>query len=133
MSFALDMYDKAKHHPAMEGFCCVLEGHPAKLPFPLSVPYICFGTEKIDSQYLLGDDEGVIETEVMTVKITVPDGFNGDYCRECAKCVTLALADLDDEKRIISISAGECSFDEHSYGYSLKLKFGLRAVRRIRG
>ena len=133
MSFAFDMYDKAKHHPYLEGFCCIMEGHPDKLPFPLSCPYICFGTEIQSEEYLIGDDDGAVENEVMNVRITVPDGYNADYCRECAKCVTLALDELDDEKRIISISAGECGFDEHSYGYSLKMKFGLRPVRNIRG
>ena len=133
MTFAFDMYDTVRSHPYLKNFCCVMEGHPVKIPFPLSKPYICFGTEKQSYEYLPGDANGIVESEIMSVRITVPNGFNSDYCRECARIVILAIDEYDTDKRIISVSAGKCAFDEHSYGYSLKLEFGLRPVRKIRG
>ncbi len=131
MTFAEEMYFKALDDPAFSDMKPVLEKCAGELPFPLEKPYVSFGTEYENGSCLLGS--GMVVSEIMTVNVAVDEEINEGYCRECAKAVTLAVMSLDTGKRIISVSAGGCEYNDAVGCYSIKLKFGLREVLRDGG
>ncbi len=129
MSYALEMCEKAKHCSMLSEMDTAVEHSYSPMPFPLSKPYICFGTEYVSEDFLIGDDSICIK-ENMLVRIDVSDESNGEYCRECARIVCTALTELDSQKRIVSISADKCCHDQKLGTYFINIKFGLREVRR---
>ncbi len=133
MIYAADMYSKALKHPELAGMNMVLEKQAGVLPFPLDRPYVSFGTEYESGGFLLGSQNSMITSEYMVVNVAVSEEINEDYCRSCARTVTLALMSLDTDKRIISVSAGSCEHDEAIGSYTIKMKFGLREVLKNGG
>lgn len=133
MTFAEDMYFKALNDPAFSDMKLVLEKCAGELPFPLEKPYVSFGSEYESGVSLLGNDSGMVVKETMVVNVAVDEEINSEYCRECAREVTLAVINLDTEKKIISVSAGGCEYNDSVGCYSIKIKFGLRELRRNGG
>ena len=130
MSYAFTMYETVNQSGILSEMCCILEYQGEKIPFPLKKNYLVFGTELEEGDFLLGDDGEPQIREVMTVEILTPEYYNGEYCRECAKDVCMTIVGLDAEKRINSLSSGKCEYDKDLSGYRIRLKFGLREVKR---
>ncbi len=133
MTFASEMYFKALKDHAFSEMQPVLERQAGVLPFPIEKPYVSFGTESESGEYLLGSDGGMVANEIMTVNVAVSEETNENYCRECARNAALAIISLDTEKRIISVSAENCKYNSAAGVYVVKIKFGLREVRKSGG
>lgn len=124
MSYAMTIYQRALHCESLAHIKPVLERNFAAADFPIEKPYVSFGTEYVKGEFLLGNDSPLME-ESMTVTVSVSDKTDGEYCRALAKEVCLAVVGLDEEKRIISINAGECRYDPVRCAYSIIMKFGI--------
>lgn len=133
MTYSFEMYSAAKKHPDLADMTMVTETESNTLPFPLDKPYVSFGTEYENSGFLIGDQNGTLTSECMTVCVAVSDRYDAVYCRECAQVVSLVLMNLDKERRIISISSEKCEYIEEMACYSIKIRFGLSEARRNGG
>lgn len=124
MSYAMTMYQRAMRSESLEHIIPVLERSGKETDFPINKPYVSFGTEYEQGEYLLGSDSPLMK-EIMTVTVSAADTTDGEYCRALAKEVCMNVVNLDEDKRIISINAGNCRYDAARCAYTISMKFGL--------
>lgn len=103
------------------------------IPFPVNgcIADYCIEQEKED--FLLGSDDGLFsETICFTVRTNESEGSAG--CREAAKRLCMELTQADEEKMIISASAGKCEFEDDTLSYMIKIRMELRPeIKNNRG
>ncbi len=124
MSYAMTMYLRAKQSESFAHVIPVLERNSTVTDFPIEKPYVSFGIESEEGEFLLGNDTPVVR-EVMTVTVSVSDESSGEYCRALAKEICMYVVGLDEEKRIISISSGGCRHEPALGAYTIKMSFGI--------
>ncbi len=133
MSYAEIMMNRAKESQKLYGMEIVDENNNKKIPFPLTKPFVSFGTEIEEGGFLVGCEDGILTAETMTVNIAVGEKEGAENCRKYAEQLCMELTALDNDKRIISLSAGKCVFDESVLCYRISIRFGLREICRYGG
>lgn len=133
MSYAEIMLERAKERGSLSDIVFRLGGSGRKLPFPLDKVYVSLESTAEEGELLLGDDDGLCTKESLTASVLVSERESAEKCREYAKRVCMELMRLDSDKRIISVAAGKCVYDEAAAGRRTVIVFGLRPVRRSGG
>lgn len=133
MSYAEIMMNRAKESQKLSDMEIVDENNNKKIPFPLTKPFVSFGTEIEEGGFPVGCEDGILTAETMTVNIAVGEKEGAENCRKYAEQLCMELTALDSDKRIISLSAGKCVFDESVLCYRISIRFGLREICRYGG
>lgn len=132
MNYIECLMDRAANSDKFDNTEISGSGSEQVIPVPPRKVYAVFSSEKENADFIIGDDNGLY-SETLCVRVITAENEGSQKCKAEARKICLDLLELDLEKRIISVAAGECKYNEDYLAYEMCIHFGMRTERRYGG
>ena len=132
MDYILNIMERLAERKTAGNIKILPANNNVTIPVPISGIYAVILVSNEKTEFLVGDDCGLC-TESVDITVMCAERDGERRCRKTAEIICLELTRLDSEKRITSVAAEKCRYNEEHLAYEITLSFGLRPERRHGG